>query len=72
MLLAGDEIVLDTRGKKCPRPFTDLVRALIRLRGRGTVRVYTDDESRAPRSYRSTWRRWGWRWTGSPGRTGIS
>jgi len=43
--LAGDEIVLDTRGKKCPRPFTDLVRTLIRLRGRGTIRVYTDDES---------------------------
>ena len=40
-----EEVILDTRGQKCPRPFTDLVRALIRTKGRGVVRVYTDDES---------------------------
>jgi len=39
------EVVLDTRGQVCPKPFIELVKAFMKLGGNGTVKVYTDDET---------------------------
>ncbi len=39
------EIVLDTRGQVCPKPFIELVKAFMKLGGNGVVKVYTDDET---------------------------
>jgi Predicted redox protein, regulator of disulfide bond formation len=39
------EVVLDTRGQLCPKPFIELVKVFMKLGGVGTVKVYTDDET---------------------------
>ncbi len=39
------ELILDTRGQQCPKPFIELVKAFMKLEGRGVVKVYTDDET---------------------------
>ena len=39
------EVTLDTRGQKCPQPFVEMVKAFMRMGGRGRVRVITDDEA---------------------------
>ncbi len=42
---AEKEVVLDTRGQLCPKPFIELVKVFMKLGGVGIVKVYTDDET---------------------------
>lgn len=39
------EVILDTRGQLCPKPFIELVKVFMKLGGVGVVKVYTDDET---------------------------
>ncbi len=39
------EVVLDTRGQQCPKPFIELVKAFMKLEGKGVIKIYTDDET---------------------------
>jgi len=39
------EAVIDTRGQKCPQPFVEMVKAFMKMGGRGRVRILTDDET---------------------------
>lgn len=41
----GGEVVLDTRGQQCPKPFLELVKAFMKMGGSGVVKIYTDDET---------------------------
>ncbi len=39
-----EEIIVDTRGQKCPQPFIEMVRASMKVSGRVRIKVLTDDE----------------------------
>ncbi|MDT7887676.1 MAG: sulfurtransferase TusA family protein [Desulfurococcales archaeon] len=45
IIATNKEVVLDTRGQLCPKPFIELVKAFMKLGGVGIVKIYTDDET---------------------------
>lgn len=40
-----EETIVDTRGQKCPYPFVEMVKAFMKMGGKGRVKVITDDET---------------------------